>query len=262
VGVRSGGRFLFAVPWNGVTMLGTGYEAAPYLDELADALPGAPGFLADCARAFPWLDLCDSDVRLVHEGLVPANGDASRVATRTWLRDHARDGARGVITVQAVKLTTARGVAERAVDVALRALGRAPVRCRTAETPLDLARPLLGGLRASLSATPEVNSGAAPPRGAPAPRTPGPDVPGLPTRCIDQAVRFAVREEQALHLGDVVLRRTDLGTAGPPSPDSVARVARVMAAELGWSDETLAEERRRYAAEEASLALSARRRAR
>ena len=38
----------------------------------------------------------------------------------------------------------------------------------------------------------------------------------------------------ALTLADAVLRRLDLGTAGPPPADELGAVARVMAAELGW----------------------------
>jgi glycerol-3-phosphate dehydrogenase len=215
VGVRSDGRFLFAVPWNGVAMVGTAYEP-----DGADQA-GAAGFLEDCARAFPWFDLRPGDVRRVHAGLVPGRGGATGLETRTWLRDHAADGAPGLISVQGVKYTTARGVAERAVDLALRALGRAGVRCRTAETRLDRARPLVGGLCASL----------------------------------DEAVRFAVREEQALHLGDVVLRRADLGSSGPPAPAVLEQVARVMATELGWDEARARAERRAYDAEDARLSL-------
>ena len=39
----------------------------------------------------------------------------------------------------------------------------------------------------------------------------------------------------ALTLADAVLRRLDLGTAGPPPAGDLDVVARVLAAELGWS---------------------------
>ncbi len=218
LGVRAEGRFLFAVPWNGVSMVGTGYEPARLAE--ADA-PRPAAFLEACARAFPWLDLRADDVRRVHLGLLPGARGAARPATRTWLRDHADDGAPGMITAQGVKYTTARGVAERALDRVLLRLGRTPIPCRTAHTPLALARPLVGDLCATL----------------------------------DEAVRFAVREEQALHLSDVILRRADLGTAGPAPPDVVEQVARVMSAEHGWDDERRASELRRHAADEARLGL-------
>jgi glycerol-3-phosphate dehydrogenase len=48
VGARSRGRFLFLVPWEGRTLVGTDYEPA-------EAAPSDPrDFLAEAAEAFPW----------------------------------------------------------------------------------------------------------------------------------------------------------------------------------------------------------------
>ena len=44
----------------------------------------------------------------------------------------------------------------------------------------------------------------------------------------------AVRAEMAIHLDDVVLRRTDLGTRGRPELPVLEAVADAMASELGW----------------------------
>jgi glycerol-3-phosphate dehydrogenase len=113
------------------------------------------------------------------------------------LHDHeAEDGLPGLVSLQGVKYTTARRVAEQAVDVVARRLGRETAPCRTALTPLAQARPLTGS--------------------------------------IDERSRRAVREEMALTLSDAVLRRLYLGTAGPPAPADLDAVAGVMAAELGW----------------------------
>ena len=49
-----------------------------------------------------------------------------------------------------------------------------------------------------------------------------------------ERARQAVREEMALTLADAVLRRLDLGTAGPPAAADVEIVAQTLAAELGW----------------------------
>jgi glycerol-3-phosphate dehydrogenase len=47
-------------------------------------------------------------------------------------------------------------------------------------------------------------------------------------------VIHAVREEMALHLGDVVFGRTDLGTMGHPGSEALEISTQLMAAELGW----------------------------
>jgi len=191
VGARSEGRFLFLVPWEGRTIVGTSYEPAegPLGDPLA--------LLDAAARAFPWAGIERRDVGLVHEGLVPGRRDAAGLSTRPRLHDHeAEDGLPGLVSLQGVKYTTARAVAERAVDLVFRRLGRAAPACRTAVTPLPGARLLSGPL--------------------------------------EDRVRCAVREEMALTLADAVLRRLDLGTAGSPAAGELDAVARVMADELGW----------------------------
>ncbi len=210
VGARSDGRFLFLVPWQGRSIVGTSYEplASPPSDPLA--------FLAEAQRAFPWAGVERADLALVHEGLVPGEGGPSGLWTRSRVVDHEReDGLAGLVSLQGVKYTTARAVAERAVDLSLRRLARAHVACRTAETRLARARPLTGPL--------------------------------------DERARVAVREEMALSLADAVLRRLDLGTAGPPAAAELAVVSEAMARELGWD---AARER----AEQASLGEFFRRR--
>jgi glycerol-3-phosphate dehydrogenase len=192
VGARSEGRFLFLVPWEGHTIVGTSYEpaGAPPSDPMA--------FLDEACRAFPWAGIGRADATLVHEGLVPGRGDASGLSTRPRLHDHeVEDGLPGLISLQGVKYTTARAVAERAVDLALRRLDRSGSPCRTAVTRLAKARPLPGSL--------------------------------------EERARLAAREEMALTLADAVLRRLDLGTAGPPAERELAAVSRVLATELGWS---------------------------
>jgi len=194
VGARSRGRFLFLVPWQGRTLVGTDYEPA----EASSSDPRA--FLAEADRAFPWASLADAEVALVHEGLVPGRGGPAGIATRPRLHDHEREDALpGLVSLQGVKYTTARSVAERAIDLVLRRLGRPPVACRTASTPLPRARALEGDL--------------------------------------EGRTREAVRDEMALTLADAVLRRLDLGTGGDPADEDLSVVGAVMATELGW-DET------------------------
>jgi glycerol-3-phosphate dehydrogenase len=191
VGAKSAGRFLFLVPWQARTIVGTSYEPAeaPPSDALA--------FLDEASRAFPWAEIARGDVAVVHEGLVPGRHDASGLSTRPRLHDHeAEDGLPGLVSLQGVKYTTARAVAEQAVDLVARRLRRETRPCRTAVTLLPEARLLDGPL--------------------------------------EDRARAAVRGEMALTLADAVLRRLDLGTAGPPTPHEIDVVARVMAAELGW----------------------------
>lgn len=202
LGASSGGRFLFLVPWRDRSIVGTAYGPVDTPEQ-----EDVPGFLEEARRAYPWARLGAGDVALVHRGRVPGRGGAGGLATRHQLLDHeALDGVPGLVSVQGVKYTTARGVAEEAIDLVLRRLGRPPTPCRTDAVPLEHARRLEGALEAQ--------------------------------------ARLAVREEMALTLGDAILRRLDLGTAGRPAARDVDAVEGVLAAELGWNPDRRADERR------------------
>jgi glycerol-3-phosphate dehydrogenase len=121
--------------------------------------------------------------------------------------DHEReDGVPGLVSMLTVKYTTARGVAEQAVDLALRRLRRSAVPCRTHLSELLAARPLVGTL--------------------------------------EERTRTAARDEMARTLADAVLRRLDLGTAGRPDAGALDTVAATLASELGWNEERLQREQR------------------
>ena len=174
----------------------------------ADAAPEAAvvRFLGEAARAFPWAGLELGDVALVHRGLVPARGGPEALETRSRVVDHeAEDKVPGIVSVRGVKFTTARAEAEKAVDLVVRRLARSAPPCRTATTPLAAARPLEGSVA-------------------------------------EQTLR-AVHEEMAVRLSDVVLRRTDLGTAGPPAAADLQAAAAAMASALGWDEHKASTER-------------------
>ena len=211
IGALSAGRYLFLVPWRERAMIGTDYVPAG-----APADPReADRFLEEAARAFPWAELRAADVALVHRGRVPGL-DAKRLAVRHVLLDHAAEGAPGLVSVQGVKYTTARAVAEETVDLLCRKLGRAR-RSRTAATRLLHARPLEGDL-------------------------------------VERS-REAAREEMAMTLADAVLRRLDLGTAGPPAAAEIHTVALTLATELGWNPARVEAEKQALAAVLARCAL-------
>jgi glycerol-3-phosphate dehydrogenase len=167
--------------------------------------------------------------------------------------DHERDGGlKGLISVVGVKWTTARQVAEEAVDLVLVRSGRDPVASRSA------AEPLHGGACGSVARYLEEQKALRPADLSPESfehliRNHGTayhDVlawcredPGLLRPIVDgqpeilAEVAHGVRAEMALNLDDVIFRRTGLGTAGRPVRECLERCATWMALELGWSDE-------------------------
>jgi glycerol-3-phosphate dehydrogenase len=199
VGARSEGNYLFIVPWRDRSIAGTAY-AAPELEPqvLAESL------MERLQQAFPWADLSMDDVALIHAGRVP--GDERKLSATSQLIDHERsDGVSGLITAFGAKYTTARAVAERAVDLAFRKLARPTPRCATHEILLPEAR--------------------------------------APEGVLEDQVKRALREEMARGLDDVILRRLELGATGRPHTSVLDRVARAVAHEQGWGAGRLETER-------------------
>jgi glycerol-3-phosphate dehydrogenase len=207
----SGARFLFMVPQERTTLLGTWYSIADGDDPGAVPARGEEFLLAAANRACPGLLLTPDDVVGRQSGRLPLKAGAERgpafaLAERPRVRREAA-GPSNLLAVEAVKYTTARAVAEHVVDAVLPSLGLEPRACRTSDTPL------VGG-------TPYV--------GAPAP--------------LELRVRRAVSEEMAATLSDVVFRRTELGDPPGPDEEGVRLAARVAGDVLGWDERRRTEE--------------------
>jgi glycerol-3-phosphate dehydrogenase len=137
IGARDRGRFLFLVPWLGRSMMGTIY------DDGKGPVEGLVRELMEAGRrAFPWAQLKDDDVRVVHAGHVPGAPNGEPVY-RSRLIAHADPRILSILTA---KYTTARATAESAVDGIGRALGRSLPPSVSARQELPMARPLAGSL--------------------------------------------------------------------------------------------------------------------
>jgi glycerol-3-phosphate dehydrogenase len=260
-GRAASGRNLFLVPWRKRAVFGT-WESNRQCaaGETAVNEGEVASFIAELNEAFPALDLKLSDVRLVHRGLVPAalgSNGAVALEGREQIRDHARDGVDGLLSVVGTKYTTARAVGERVTNAIVAKLGHAAAPCRTGSTPLPG-----GGLR-------DVAAGVAEARQEYDALVPSDAIPHLVaaygSRCRDilelaaqrpewrtrlseespvigAELVWAVRHEMALTLADAALRRTPLGALGYPGDSAVERAAGIVASELRWTEERRREE--------------------
>jgi glycerol-3-phosphate dehydrogenase len=203
----SGGRFLFLAPQERSTLLGTWYGVA---DEGKDPAPsldrGADTLLAEFNRACPGLGLTRGDVVGRQWGRLPLKagleaGPSTTLAERPRVSGRSGPGPANVLTVEAVKYTTARAVAQDVVTGVVASMGLRPRACRTAETPLAGA---------------ELSPGDRPP--------------------LAQRILRAAREEMAVTLDDIVYRRTELGDPPGPDREAVGRAARIVGDALGWDE--------------------------
>jgi glycerol-3-phosphate dehydrogenase len=274
------GRTIFALPWLGRTLIGTtdnDYEGSlehvgPSSDDVDYLLTAVNEFFAST--------LTPADLTGAYAGVRPliSTGDPKK-SVDISRKAELYETSSGMITITGGKLTTWRRMAKLAVDrLVEREARKAP--CRTHEIPLGQAiaaeeLPRVEGVPEESYPALAARYGHAAKevlalagrngdsrRGRVSPdfgkrgELAQPIVSGLPDLLAE--VALAARREQARSIGDVLLRRTRLGllAASDLLPDRagqasapVRRVADVLAGELGWSAERVAEEIGRFAQE-------------
>lgn len=242
--VCGGHRFIFMVPWQGRTLLGTSYrlhggEPEPSRPSLQDLT----SLLDEFNQACPGLSLTPADICFYHWGLLPlARPGRAPVGGGLAAKRRLVQQA-GAMVVTGAKYTTARAVACEAVDRACGLLGRPERGQYSAEQPVWGGQPgdeaPLAGLPAASAAHLRSQYGGQ--AGAVAALAGGeaglgeplaPDTPVLGCEVVQ-----AIEKEMALKLADVTLRRTVLGKAGRPSPEALQRACGIMASRLGWDQD-------------------------
>ena len=250
-------RTLFIAPWRRYSLVGTlhmPYDGHP--DDVTLNETTVTDFLAEVNRAYPGARLTRDDVYHVHSGFLPAEGNAAdgrpvQLVRAEQVTDHMKTGGiEGLITAVGVKFTTARYLAEKTVDLVFRKLGRPSPPCQTQQVPIyggeiatytkfvDRARREIHGqlpeeilqhlLHTYGSAYGDVT------RYIEGDRCWGETV-AADTPVTRAEIVHAVRAEMAQKLSDVICRRTELGSAGPPHPDATRVCAEIMSRELGWT---------------------------
>jgi glycerol-3-phosphate dehydrogenase len=247
-------RLFFFVPWRNRTMVGT--YLRPHTggaDDLKVTQEDCRSFISNLNLAYPAAHLGTADIAFIHAGLLPATdktvepGAEPELLNHVQILDHARsDGIDGLMTVLGVKWTTSRDVAQRTLAAVWAKLKRPGAPVPSAIQPLpggDMADVAVVVNEAMQAGLPEVTArhlvrhyGT---RYRNVLRTGNGDSDllkplGEASHVTGAEVLHAVREERAESLADVVLRRTDLGTAGRPAEAALLNAATIMARELGW----------------------------
>lgn len=251
---ESDGRPMMVLPWRGQYMIGSTDERFEgSLDRVAPSAEEVDYILRETNRILPQARLTDGDLLWGYTGVRPLpytpereEGDITR---RHAFHDHAPQ-IEGLVSLVGGKLTTFRQVGEEATDMVLKKLGARRRRSATrllslpgalvldlnrfAETFVSVsgldahvARRLarLYGLRAHYVAERAAADDAM--------REVIDDASGLTVA----EIAFAIEDEFAGTLTDILARRTMVGI-GPTLPDEVVdRVARIAARLAGWNDE-------------------------
>lgn len=251
------GEHLFIIPWRGHSLIGTTdrqFEGHP--DDFRVTAADIDELIEKTNRMYPTAQLTRADVRYFYGGLRPiveketkVKVDSYKASRRHEVYDHEQEGLHGLISVIGGKYTTARLLAEQVVNRVYHQLKQPPQPCPTVQAQISGGR--IDRYQDFVKAEqnrwclhrPELvahlcrNYGARAERvlklGQQDPALLEPLCPGLEE--VGAEVLYAIREEMALTLADVVFRRTGLGTLGDPGKEALNRVAALMAQELGWT---------------------------
>ena len=227
--MSEGKRILFAIPWGERTILGT--TDTDYNGSIDDVRADATdiGYILKITNEFfPTAKLVAKDVISAWAGLRPLVADPNGKPSDISRAHEIHNPEPGWWDVAGGKLTTYRLMGEQTVDQIVKWLhglqglhklhrnGEA-VRCRTAQEPLLPTEETKG-----VSAI-------------------------LPPEISRRTVEHYVGREWAVHLDDVMVRRTSWHYYYVDAPRIAERVADWMGELLGWSLETRTEELKRYA---------------
>ena len=246
-------RLFFTVPWRGLSIIGTEwFHFNNEIDQFRVEEEHCATILAKINAAYPPACLTLNDVAFIHGGVVPcaprdrSGSSMPNISKRFRMVDSSNYGQRRIVNILGVKYTTAGDVARKVLKFVYPSIKVDRYHSRLIdgnfdnfeafkrdilrkwENRLDVAEidRLLtnyGSEFNSLMACVEIG-GARNSNG----KVSQADV-------LKAETWFAIRQEMAQKLSDVVLRRTDRGTAGMPSESNLRSIASLMGEELGWS---------------------------
>lgn len=259
-----GERHIFIAPWHQYSLIGTWHKVhSGDPNHLTVTDRELESFVAEANAGYAELNIRVEDVSVVNFGLVPfgQNQDGSgnlRYGHRSRLVDHGKDhGIDNLVSLIGVRFTTGRSDAERAVDLIFRMLGTRSSSSRTAGTPVVGGNignwsEFLSGLEDRYVTRFESQTISA------LGHNYGSETDMLLASCkdhpdlahpigssdtVEAQVRYAVRDEMAMTLADIVFRRTDLATGTHPGSAALDRCQEILGEELELSARRLAEQR-------------------
>jgi len=257
------GRPMMVIPWLGMYLIGSTDERFDGdLDTVSADEEEIDYILRETNKLFPQAALSEAAVLYAYTGVRPLPYvDADRTADisrRHEIHDHSPE-LLGLLSVVGGKLTTFRALARHALKLLGTQVPAGPSRLSEqhlpghgatprlpAELPPDVRSRLLRiyGARAT-DVVAQANGDTSLLRPL-VTSAPGEALPPLDGQPVAAEVLLAVREEEALHLADVLARRTMAGLHADLGRSVAQAAAHVMAPELGWTDDDIAAELAAY----------------
>ena len=246
------GRHFFLIPWRNHTLIGT--TDKPFTgnpDDYHVTRESIMELIADINSSFSDGKLSYADVKHTYGGLRPlVEEDTSETYTssrRYEIYDNKKDGLNGLITVEGGKYTTSRKLAENCLEIVASKMEKSLGQSVTDKQFLTGCE--IKNLNAFLSDIQKENSDFGKSTMDYIGRNYGTEYAEIiklarTDKALSETLNddgeimaeviFAVREEMARTLADIVMRRTGIGTLGNPGENILRKVANVAAKELNW----------------------------
>jgi glycerol-3-phosphate dehydrogenase len=263
---KSDGRLFFVVPWLNYSLIGTtDTDYSGDLDKLYADKADVDYLVSETQHYFP--DFKKEDIHYTMAGLralVPKGKNQSSTSRAHKLVDHEQqDGIKGFLSIIGGKNTAYRGIAEEAVDLICKKLGRQAA-CNTGQTPLPgapaVTKEEIVKAAQETGLSPETVTHLTMVYGSrytsvlkyarEDKRLSSPISAGA--RDILAQIKHAVLEEEALTVNDFMLRRSFMGLNQSQGLDAVETVAKEMASLLGWNIAEIQKQTAAYRAAAAS----------
>ncbi|MFZ0456549.1 MAG: FAD-dependent oxidoreductase [Ignavibacteriaceae bacterium] len=244
-------RLYFIAPWNDKSILGTDWYPVPDMKSFEFKKLHVEKFLENFNETYPAAGLTYKDIKFVHTGFVPAANnlqDPSSTLNHFKLINGADLGIKNFYKLIGVKYTTAVNVADNLLN---------SIYFDFKKSSLELQPKLIGGEIENLE---EFRSKVYKKYGDKISEQKlenlvnnyGSEIYNILENStitsefdyskkinyeiIKSQVIFAIKEEMALHLDDIIFRRTNIGSSGLPDNLEINFISKVASDELGWNE--------------------------
>lgn len=250
-------RLYFVAPWKGKSILGTDWYPAPEPEKFEFEKTHIKNLIDNFNITYPVANLSYGDVEFVHQGFVPASNDFQNISSTLShfkIINGGKFGLDGFYKIVGVKYTTAMNVAENFLKMTFPGFK---------ELSLSSQPKLLGGeindmtefsnqiyMKYQTNYSREELSDLICDFGSEVDKVIGQlgvtsdntELSNNYNNLLEARVLFAIKEEMAIHLDDVVFRRTGIGSIGPPDDPDLRLISKIMSEELKWDESQRIEE--------------------
>jgi glycerol-3-phosphate dehydrogenase len=254
------GRHIFIIPWRGHALIGTTdkeYIGSP--DDWKIKKESVQEFIDDINASYgEKVNISYSDVLFCYGGLRPLvedqTEDVYESSRKYEIFDNSADGFDGLITVEGGKYTTSRALAENVMKLACKKLGTSKKKVGTEKnylfgSEIEDIESFVESCIKKYSELPEKTADYLA-------RVYGTEIDNMLSVAGDKSmvkaltkegeilaqVVYAVKNEMAFKLTDILFRRTGLGTLGHPGREALNSIADLSGKLLKWSSDRKKEE--------------------